>query len=88
MDNKLRTEGVINGVAIGLGIGFLGMAGITHFFGKEILDIADLANLPPPPTTTGLVFVLTIAGVVLLALGIGVEAYQRAKGQSNPSKEE
>lgn len=77
---KMRGYALANGIAIGFGIGCFFAAAMdrlsTHFM-DELLAIYEM-----PPLTTELksfFFIPIIMGIIFLAAGIGIEAYQRAR---------
>jgi len=99
--DRLRKEGFLNGALIGIGIGCFGMAWQTHWLGSIIRDIgnwqihsvdlgditvSELIGLPDVNYDT-MVFFLTIVGLIFLAMGIGLEVYERAKRQRSKTEE-
>ena len=103
---KGRDNALLNGMAIGGGIMFFGVAYLMYSIGEgveelvarlstQVAEINAAHGLSIEVTWAGILplreamFVCIIAGILLLALGIGTEAYQRAKeGSSKGDKED
>ena len=73
-----RWGALANGVLIGVGTGFLLTAGVVHAVLGNIAAVRDmepeqLVRLWPD------LMVFIVIGIVMIAVGIGAEAYSRAK---------
>ena len=90
---KVRTSALVNGLLIGVALGAFGAGLLGRYFFYHLAEEHLAVWLPLYPDSTELLMhveslkatgneillISIIAGIVLLALGIGNEVYQRAK---------
>ena len=89
-----RTEALLDGLYIGLGIGLLIFGGwlVPWLFGLMAQQVANIFNLTPSVagvTYIGYVrLVGVIVGIILIAVGIISEVHYRGKLKANQSSHE
>ena len=91
--SKARNSALVNGLSIGVALGMFGLGWFNRWVAHEIAREYVEEYIPIYPddpsllmhieylkaTGDKLLLICIIIGIVLLALGIGMEAYQRAK---------
>jgi hypothetical protein len=90
---KARNYALVNGVCIGLALGLFLLGWVNHYIAYELAQEYVEKWLPLYPGDEGLLahieylkatgneimLICIILGIVILGVGIGLEAYQRAK---------
>jgi len=76
---KVRNSALGNGIAIGFGMGCFFVAAINHELVNGINKILAIHDIPPTTELGVMTYVCIIAGILFLAAGIGIEAYQRGR---------
>ena len=95
--SKARNTALANGISIGCGLGVFGIGLLGRYFFHHLAEehLEEYLGVYPAQDTellmhvaslkeTGyqMLLICVIGGIVLLALGIGNEAYERAKRQN------
>lgn len=93
----VRRDALVNGLCIGVALGFFLLGWVVRYISYSLAEEYTEEWLPVYPNDTGLLMhieylktagnqillIVIIIGIVLLAVGIAMEVYQRAKEQSS-----
>ena len=73
---QARNLAVVNGGLIGLGVGWLIQTWCAYAFTQKVQAVAEAASVKIPGVWPAILAGL-VGGVICIALGVGLEAYQR-----------